>query len=254
VLHIDTDKGTVKDTVASSFGTENLITHSHTMANPVSFSKMEKGTSEYASSVLGFGYQGSNPDVPKAPAIDIQGQLRFSEDKNGGLLVQGEVYGDGFPATSMFAHFGDTKLMIASSPIPKGGTVWDLPGSADKSIMNINLSIEFRGDTPVAVKDWNTMKEYSIDEWNTLHESTPMIESENSRESIIDKGHPISKIEVEKEFIASNGHIEININEEIETNTQSLDSTTKAQEIVANMNLPEYDNSVENNDSRGRED
>jgi len=250
-MHIDTGKGIVSDAVASSFGTENLITHEHTMANPVSFAKLEKGTSEYGSSVLGFGYSGANPDldtpvgINAAPDIDVQGQLRFSEDKSGDLLIQGEVNGDGFPATSMFAHFGDTKLMIASSPIPKGATVWDLVGSADKRIMNINLSVEFKEDTPVAVKDWNTMKEYSVDEWNTLHESTPMIESEGSREVIIDKGEPISQLEVEKEFIASNSYIEINLSEEIQTNTQEFDSTATAIAIVEQMDLPVHDNSMD---------
>jgi len=247
-MHIDTDKGTVKDTIVSSFGTENLITHEHTMANPVSFSKIEKGMSEYSSSVLGFGYQGSNPDVPNAPAIDIQGQLRFTDQKNGDLLVQGEVYGDGFPATSMFAHFGDTKLMIASSPIPKGGTVWDLAGSADKRIMNINQSIEFKDDIPVAVKDWNTMKEYSVEDWNKLHESTPMIESEDSKEMVIDKGEPISQVEVEKDMLASYSGIEINLNEEVtieEENTLPPSISNHLAEIESNFNTNDMDNAMD---------
>ncbi len=257
-MHVDTDKGIVKDTVVSSFGTENLKSHEHSMADPSYFAKMEKGTSEYASSVLGFGYSGGNPDkavkielmkelpsISIAPDIDIQGQLRFSNQKNGDLLVQGEVNGDGFPATSMFAHFGDTKLMIASCPIPKGGTVWDLSGPSDKRIMNINLSIGFKGDTPVSVKDWNTMKEYSVEDWNKLHESTPMIESEHSKDAIIDKGEPISQVEVEKEFIASCSGIEINLNEELQTNTQEFDSVAKASEIVEQMNLPVHDNSMD---------
>ena len=251
-MHIDTNKGIVSNAVSSSFGTENLITHKNTMANPVSFAKLEKGTSEYGSSVLGFGYSGANPDldtpvgINAAPDIDVQGQLRFSEDKSGDLLIQGEVNGDGFPATSMFAHFGDTKLMIASSPIPKDGTVYDLIGPADKRIMNINLSVEFKEDTPVVVKDWNSMKEYSVDEWNTLHESTPMIESEGSREVIIDKGKHISQLEVAKEFIASSSYIEINVNEEIQSNTQEFDSTIAAKETLAQLNLTDFSQSNEN--------
>lgn len=256
-MHIDTKEGTVSNVAGGSFGTENLKTHEHSMAHPIVGAKMQKGTAENASSVLRFAYSGGNPDkdldkqivpgmsastVHVAPDIDIQGRLVFSEDKNGDLLIQGKVHGDGFPATSMFAHFDTTKVMIANAPIPKGATVFDLEGGATTEIMHPNLSIHFKDNTPVGVKDWNTMKEYSIEDWNTLHRTTPMIESEHSHDKIIDKGREISSLEMQKEFASSNSAVEINLNEEVQTDTQ----TTKAQEILASLNLNDFSKANDN--------
>lgn len=241
-MHINTQDGTISNVSGGSFGTENLKTHEQSMAHPRVGAKIEKGSAENASSVLRFAYSGSNPDLKIAPDIDIQGRLVFSEDKNGDLLIQGKVHGDGFPATSMFAHFDTTKVMIANAPIPKGVTVFDLEGGATTEIMHPNLSIHFKDNTPVGVKDWNTMKEYSIEDWNTLHRTTPMIESEHSHDKIIDKGREISSLEMQKEFASSNSAVEINLNEEVQTDTQ----TTKAQEILASLNLNDFSKANDN--------
>lgn len=241
-MHINTQDGTISNVSGGSFGTENLKTHEQSMAHPRVGAKIEKGSAENASSVLRFAYSGSNPDLKIAPDIDIQGRLVFSEDKNGDLLIQGKVHGDGFPATSMFAHFDTTKVMIANAPIPKGATVFDLEGGATTEIMHPNLSIHFKDNTPVGVKDWNTMKEYSIEDWNTLHRTTPMIESEHSHDKIIDKGREISSLEMQKEFASSNSAVEINLNEEVQTDTQ----TTKAQEILASLNLNDFSKANDN--------
>jgi len=180
LTQIDTEAGTASYTVAGSFGTTNS-SGEQSVANPSRFAKAEKGTASGASTVVGFGYSGGNPDLP-SPDIDVMGQLRLSDQKNGNLHIQGEVYGDGFPSTSAFAHFKDSKVgvMLGSSSISKGTNKntgpTQLIGGANKKIMNINMSIGFKGNDPVSVTDWNTGRTHSVSDWNSMHNNQPMVD------------------------------------------------------------------------------
>jgi len=273
VATVDTHTMTVADANASSSGTTNMSTEAFAKVTPTYHAEMQQHDA-----TLDFGYEGSNPLVPLAPDIEIDGKLTFKNNDDGSLHISGTLIGEGFPATEAFVHFDGSKaegVMLGSSSI-KAETDKDygttqlfdlhLPFMREE-IMNINLSIEFEGKTPVAVIDIDANKTYSVQEWNAIHANKPMVDciqnvdnhvtipdtqecindvveidtSKNMLEGIVftDKGVVMSG-----EYTKSDEDIKENKQEQ--TNTQPFDSTAKAQEILETANLNDFSQANEN--------
>jgi len=130
-----------------------------------------------------------------------------------------------------------------------------LPSKAGKSVAD---AIEFTHDL-IGDSDPGKLKlEFECTDLSDCHIKGAYREMENERTddkslSKVDENGVILENNASKSPDEMVSYISKNIEVE-QTNTQSFDSSTKAQEIVANMNLPEYDNSIENNDSRGMGD
>ena len=129
-----------------------------------------------------------------------------------------------------------------------------IPSMPTKSIKEgIEDGIEFVYDM-VGDKDKGHLKiEYSCTSLSDCHIKGVYREIENEKMndknlSKVDENGVILENSASKTPDEMVSYISKNIEAE-QTNTQSFDSDTKAQEIVANMNLPEYDNSMEYNNS-----
>jgi len=264
---IDTTSKTILDKDMRSSGTTDLSTGAYAEAKVPGDIKYNKETNE-----VSFDYHASNPLVTTAPDIDVEGALKFTNEANGNLHVEGKVYGDGFPATGASLRFGEHGVMLGSSPIKAGtdkdfGPIqlfdFDLP-LVQEEIMNINLSIGFEGKTPISVTDIENNQTYSVESWNAIHAGKPMVDclenvdnhvttssvkecitdtmqfnpSENTKEVLFvsDKG-----IMIGGDYTKNIEDIQI---KEIEQSYE-LDTSLKAQEIVNDMNLPQYDSSMD---------
>ena len=269
-VDIDTEEKRILWSYADSSGSKNFSTGEVAKAEVLGNATYNKETNE-----VSFDYHGANPLVSVAPKIDVEGKLKFTNESNGNLHVEGSVYGDGFPATGASLHFDESKgngVMLRSSPIEAGTSKnygpmqlidLDLPFT-QKEIMHINLSIGFEGKTPVSVTDIDANKSYSVDAWNAMHESKPMVDCFKNTD-IVD--NHVTRPDVEecitdtKEtlFVSDKGIIiggdytknidDIRVKQTGVEQNNTLDIASKAHEILDKANLNDFNQSNEYNNS-----